>query len=57
MMDQEELKALRKRVLIDRVLEQIKTDIENGDLTAIAELLKSVPERDLVGYLPEELVK
>ena len=39
--------------LIDAVLEQIKTDIKSGDLTAIAELLKFVPEKYLIGYLPE----
>ena len=40
--------------LIDMVLEQIKADVESGDLTATAELLKFVPEKYLVGYLPEE---
>ena len=39
--------------LIDRVLEQIKTDVEVGDVTAIEELLKQVPTVVLVDYLPE----
>lgn len=39
--------------LIDRVLEQIKTDVEVGDVTAIEELLKQVPTQVLVDYLPE----
>lgn len=40
--------------LIDLVLEQISKDIESGDLTAIEELLKAVPEENLKGYLSEE---
>ena len=40
--------------LIDMVLEQIKTDVESKDLTAIVELLKVVPEKCLIGYLSEE---
>lgn len=43
--------------LIDMVLRQIKTDVEIGDLTAIAELLKFVPKKYLVGYLPEWVTK
>jgi hypothetical protein len=40
--------------LIDRVLDQIKIDFESGDLTAIEELLGSVPKAKLEAYLPEE---
>ena len=40
--------------LIDRVLEQIQEDIQNGDLTAIAELLSYVDPSTLKSYLPEE---
>ena len=40
--------------LIDKVLEQMKKDIEVGDLTAIDELLTFVPIRNLKGYLAED---
>lgn len=40
--------------LIDKVLEQIKEDVINGDVTAIEELLKQVPIEILKSYLPEE---
>lgn len=39
--------------LIDQVIEKIKKDIEDGDVTAIDELLKFVPIEYLKGYLPE----
>ena len=42
------------QVLIDRVLEQIKSDIAMGDLTSLDELLTFVPRENLIGYLPEE---
>jgi len=41
-------------LLIERVLEQIKTDLSMGDLTALEELLTFVPRENLIGYLPEE---
>jgi hypothetical protein len=41
--------------LIDAVLAQIVDDVVIGDLTAIEELLKSVPEANLEAYLPEEI--
>ena len=41
--------------LIDSVIEQIKEDIKDGDLTAIDELLRFVPKKNLIGYLPEDL--
>lgn len=40
--------------LIDRVIEQIKNDIAEGDVTALDELLTFVPKENLIGYLPEE---
>ena len=40
--------------LIERVLEQIKADLFNGDVEAIEELLSFVPRENLIGYLPEE---
>lgn len=42
--------------LIDAVLDQIKTDIAMGDLTAIEELLMNCREEALLGYLPEEFL-
>lgn len=40
-------------LLIDKVLFRIVQDIGSGDLTAIQELLKFVPEENLRAYLPE----
>ena len=39
--------------LIDQVIEQIKTDVEDQDMTAIEELLRFVPTEYLLGYLSE----
>ena len=39
--------------LVDLVIEEIKRDIESGDLTALAELLTFCPTVNLIGYLPE----
>jgi hypothetical protein len=39
--------------LIDLVIEQMVDDIDDGDFTAIEELLKAVPEEALRAYLPE----
>ena len=39
---------------IDKVIAQIRTDIENGDTTALAELLCFLPIENLIAYLPEE---
>ena len=39
--------------LIDKVLEQIQEDVNNGDLTAIEELIKPLPEEQLQGFLSE----
>ena len=40
---------------IELALEQIVRDVEAGDLSAIAELLKFVPEENLIAFLPEEI--
>ena len=40
--------------LIDQVLEQIRKDVEAGDMTAIEELLDTVSERDLRAFLSEK---
>jgi hypothetical protein len=42
--------------LVDLVMEQIRIDIETGDLTALEELLGHVPEDILKGFLSEETV-
>jgi hypothetical protein len=39
--------------LIDLVLNQLAQDIGNKDFTAIEELLRVVPEKNLIAYLPE----
>ena len=43
----------QKDKLIDEVIEQIKYDILIGDVTAIDELLRFVPDINLVGHLPD----
>ena len=43
-----------KEELIDRLISQIKSDIEHGDTTVLAELLGFVPDTNLVHSLPEE---
>ena len=40
--------------LIERVVEQIKTDLLNGDVEALEELLTFTPRENLIAYLPEE---
>ena len=40
--------------LIDKVLEQIKKDVEMGDITAIEELLVEVSEKNLLSFLEEQ---
>ena len=42
-----------KMTIIDYVIDQIKLDIENGDITALEELLQHIPIDYLQGYLPE----
>ena len=46
--------AEEKQRLVDAVLEEIKVDIANGDVTAIDELLMFLPIERLKGYLPFE---
>jgi hypothetical protein len=47
---------LQGQSLIDRVLDQLEDDIKDRDFTAIEELLKFVPEENLIAYLPEEML-
>jgi hypothetical protein len=42
-----------KQKLIDQVLDQILQDVAMGDLTAIEELIKNLPNKTLQGFLPE----
>jgi DNA-directed RNA polymerase subunit RPC12/RpoP len=42
------------QLLIERVLEQIKSDLAMGYVEAIEELLSFVPKENLIGFLPEE---
>jgi hypothetical protein len=39
--------------LVDKVIDQMKLDFSHGDFTAIEEMLKTVDENTLQGYLPE----
>ena len=41
-------------VLLDKVLKQIKKDVETGDMTAIEELLGEISEKNLRFFLSEE---
>lgn len=41
--------------LVDKVIEQIKLDLEAGDTTALVELLMNVPVKYLRGFLPEDV--
>ena len=40
--------------LIEKVIEQIKQDVEHGELLAIEELLEAVPEKQLMQFLAED---
>lgn len=44
-----------REVLLDQVVDQIREDIENGDFTAIYELIMELPDKTLLAYLPEEM--
>lgn len=48
---------MNKEKLIYKVIEQIKNDIINEDLTAIFELLKTVNNQYLLSFLPENIAK
>jgi hypothetical protein len=42
-----------KQILIDLVIDQIVTDIENGDATALSEMLAFLDNEVLQSYLSE----
>ena len=48
---------MTKQELIDAVIKQIQNDLRGGDLTALYELLRFVPNTYLKGYLKEEDLK
>jgi len=48
---------MTKSELISLALHQIMVDVDNGDFTAIAELLESVPKAKLEGFLSEFINK
>lgn len=48
-----EIQKNRKQELVDKCLEEIKKDVASGDLTAIEEMLKNLPNKHLEEYLPE----
>ncbi len=43
-------------LLIDRVVEQIRKDLDSEDVTAIYELLAYLPDKVLEAYLPEVMI-
>lgn len=45
---------VEKKALIDAVIEQILKDVEDGDTTAVWELLSFIPKDNLLQFLPEE---
>ena len=45
---------MNKQELVDKVIEQIKNDIEMQDYTAIDEMLSLVDETILTNFLSEE---
>ena len=49
----DKITEIYKDRLANLVIEQIKQDIQNGDWTAIHELLMLVSIQHLEGYLPE----
>ena len=49
----EEVKEAVNQALIDSVVDQIIKDLDMGDQTAIEELLMSVPEDNLRGFLSD----
>lgn len=44
-----------REILMDQVLEQIVKDVEEGDLSAIHEMLFELSTETLLAYLPEEM--
>jgi hypothetical protein len=52
------LRALsEKEMLAEEALKEIKRDVDNGDVTAVYELLLKTPKKYLEAYLPENRVE
>jgi hypothetical protein len=47
----------RYEMVLEKVLKQVQKDVEDGDLTALAELLRNITSMALIAYLPEEEVE
>jgi hypothetical protein len=47
----------KREKLLEYVLEEIKRDVKNGDVTAIEDLLEEVSNESLFDYLPDEIQK
>jgi len=45
--------GILRTYLVDRVIAQISDDIVDGDVTALVELLRHVPENKLDAFLPD----
>jgi len=43
-----------KEQLIEDVIDHVKLDMLHGDYTSIDELLGFIPNKNLIGFLPEE---
>jgi hypothetical protein len=41
--------------IIEAVIEQMKEDLQYGDVSAIYEMLEFLPKKNLLAYLPEEI--
>ena len=48
---------INHNVFIDLVLAEIRNNAENGDMTAIQELIEGISTNKLLGFLPEEFTK
>ena len=44
----------KEEAFYNEVLQQIKVDVAEGDLTALDELLRFIPRQNLEAYLPEK---
>ena len=44
---------MNKQQVIEQVIDQIKLDLANGDMTALEEMLVQLDNSVLQGYLPE----
>ncbi len=54
--DDDRLDSPINEALVDRVIEQIRRDLDSEDVTAIYELLAYLPAKVLEAYLPEVMI-